>query len=251
MTRDRARAGGVRDGNAGAPPPSRFNFAAAPRWTRNAGARAASSPTSTTAARSPTASLTSGVQRVGVRAARHSGLRREERVLVCLHDTIDFPVDVPRARCTRAWSRCASTRCSPSTTTRTCSSIRRAQALVVSGALLPTLTGDARARRTKCATSIVSRAGGDAPAGRARLRCAGSHKPTPPPPAAPHRRRTTIAFWLYSSGSTGRPKGDRAHARQPVLDGGDLRQARPRPRARTTSCSRRRSSSSRTGSATR
>ena len=111
------------------------------------------------------------------------------------------------AASTPASCRSPSTRCSPPTTTPTCSQHSRAQAVLVSAALLPVLRGRARARHGRaCATwSSCGRDGalhGDA---HAFERCCS----TAPPARRAGRRpaATTPRFWLYSSGSTGQPKG--------------------------------------------
>ena len=79
----------VRSTAARAVPPAAFNFAAH-LLERNA-PRAARSPTSTTTARSPTASSPSASRRLAA-ALRAAGVRREERVLLLMQDSNDWPV---------------------------------------------------------------------------------------------------------------------------------------------------------------
>lgn len=91
----------------GAALPTRFNFA------QHLAARNASRAAKV-AYIDDAGTLTYGAlaQRAGRVAAalRASGVRREERVFLCLLDTVDFP-RCSWARCTPASSRCASTRC--------------------------------------------------------------------------------------------------------------------------------------------
>ena len=139
----------------------------------------------------------------GVRAL---GLRREERVLLLMQDTVDWPVAflgclyagvVPVAVNTLltaqdyAFMLCDS----------------RAQAALVSGSLMPVLHEAMRlaAHLHEVRATIVSRP--DQPLevtqqDMATVMCAHATAMAPAPTAAQE-----IAFWLYSSGSTGKPKG--------------------------------------------
>jgi benzoate-CoA ligase len=81
----------------------------------------------------------------------------------------------------------------------------RAQAVLVSGALLPTLTAAMVKSDHEVQKVIVSRPAGAAAPVRGRVRG------LPESPRAAGQARChgadDPAFWLYSSGSTGRPKG--------------------------------------------
>src|SRR5436309_914035 len=72
-----------------APPPSRFNFAAH-LLARNAG-RAAKTAYSDDQQALSYGELAQRVQQMAA-ALAGLGLRREERVVICLHDTVDFPI---------------------------------------------------------------------------------------------------------------------------------------------------------------
>jgi benzoate-CoA ligase len=137
-------------------------------------------------------------------ALRARGLKREERVLLLMHDVTDWPVAflgalyagvVPVAVNTLLTSDDYAYMLEHS----------RAQAAIVSGALLPVLKGALTRADHEVQHVIVSRpvapldfrevafdAFVDAQGPLAR--CAATHGDDP-------------AFWLYSSGSTGRPKG--------------------------------------------
>ncbi len=186
----------------GRAPPERFNFAQS-ILERNAarGTKAAYIDDS--------GSLTYAELDVRVRAAAAAyvalGLRREERILLCLHDTIDFPVAflgalyagiVPVAVNTLLMADDYAYLLTHS----------RAQALVVSGALLPTLQQAMVPGGHAVNHIVVSRATAALPEGSALDFAAWSISAG----AMSHPAATAadeMAFWLYSSGSTGRPKG--------------------------------------------
>ena len=135
---------------------------------------------------------------------RASGVRREERVLLLMHDTSDWPVCflgclyagvVPVAVNTLLTAEdyaYMQAHC-------------RAQAALVSGALLPVLA-DALARGPhEVGTLLVSLPAGKLHAGARDLEAA---LDAVAPLAAPAPTGAEEpAFWLYSSGSTGKPKG--------------------------------------------
>jgi benzoate-CoA ligase len=131
---------------------------------------------------------------------RALGLRREERVLICLADTIDWPT---------AFLGClkAGVVAVPVNTLMTEDDYRfmladsRARALVVSEGLYPRfqkLIGEA----ADLEHVIVS---GDDAHGHRRFE--DLIEQAKPDPATAPTVRDDIAFWLYTSGSTGKPKG--------------------------------------------
>ena len=139
-------------------------------------------------------------------ALRAIGVRREERVLLLMQDTLDWPVAflgclyagvVPVAVNTLLTAQDYAFMLVDS----------RAQAALVSGSLMPVLR-DAMAiagNNHEVRTTIVSRP--DQPLEEtqqdmATVLCAHATVVTPA-----HTAAQEIAFWLYSSGSTGKPKG--------------------------------------------
>ncbi|MGQ0618752.1 MAG: benzoate-CoA ligase family protein [Panacagrimonas sp.] len=132
------------------------------------------------------------------------GLRPEERVLLCAHDTTDWPVAflgclyagiVPVAVNTLLGADDYAYQLQHS----------RARGALVSQALLHAVQQGAEKARIALAPLIVSRAGPDLPVGA--LRMEDLFAPGTGDGAAADTGRDDIAFWLYSSGSTGRPKG--------------------------------------------
>lgn len=149
-------------------------------------------------------SITYGVLAQRVDAFAHGmialGLRREDRVLLCLHDSIDFPV---------AFLGCikAGIVPIPVNTLLTAAdyefmlSDSRARALVVSAPLLATFTPPL-ARLPNMQQVIVSGHDGDGHALFDDVLNTARGVFAPAPTTA-----DDACFWLYSSGSTGRPKG--------------------------------------------
>ncbi|QLA81335.1 benzoate-CoA ligase family protein [Acidovorax sp. JMULE5] len=133
-----------------------------------------------------------------------AGVRREERVLLLMHDTSDWPVCflgclyagvVPVAVNTLLTADDYAYMLAHS----------RAQAALVSGALLPVLS-EAMARGPhEAGTLLVSLPVGKLHAGARDLEAALNSAPplTAPAPTG----ADDPGFWLYSSGSTGKPKG--------------------------------------------
>jgi benzoate-CoA ligase len=147
--------------------------------------------------------LSDRVRRVAA-ALSAAGVRREERVLLLMHDSIDWPVCflgalhagvVPVAVNTLEVAESYAYMLENS----------RAQAALVSAALLPVFTTALRQARHEVRTVFVSRADGPLPSGAVPL----AHQLETHAPLA--RAAATLAddpaFWLYSSGSTGKPKG--------------------------------------------
>ena len=132
------------------------------------------------------------------------GVRREERVFLCLHDTIDYPVAFLGALYAGVVPVCANTLLTVDDYAYMLEH-SRARALVVSGALLPAL-GEAMARAShEVRNVVVSPPAGEIAGGMHEFAAWCEHAQPMPAPAA--TTPDAIAFWLYSSGSTGRPKG--------------------------------------------
>jgi len=132
------------------------------------------------------------------------GLRREERVLLLMHDCCDWPVSflgalyagiVPVAVNTLLTAEDYAYMLGHS----------RAQAVLVSGALLPLLRQALALAPHEVKQVLVSRPVQPLQAGEQALDALlRQHAPmTTPAPTSPD----DPGFWLYSSGSTGRPKG--------------------------------------------
>lgn len=132
------------------------------------------------------------------------GLRPEERVLVALLDSADFPVTFLGAIRAGIVPVAANTLLTPSEYAYMLDD-SRARALVVSAALLPSFL-PILAERRYLKHLIVS---GDGPAPRPDGTIAFDALLARGAPRAgePGTTRDDVAFWLYSSGSTGAPKG--------------------------------------------
>ena len=184
-----------------APPPERFNFAAhllAANATRGAKPAFVDDHGSLSYGQ-----LDERVRRLAS-ALRGLYLRREERVLVLMHDGNDWPVAflgsvyaglVPVAVNTLLTADDYAYMLEHS----------RAQAVLVSGALLPTLNAAMVKSDHEVQKVIVSRPQAPLHPSEVELEAflaahAPQDKPAPTGADDP-------AFWLYSSGSTGRPKG--------------------------------------------
>ncbi|MBS0430583.1 MAG: benzoate-CoA ligase family protein [Proteobacteria bacterium] len=137
-------------------------------------------------------------------ALNAAGVRREERVLLLMHDSHDWPVSflgclyagvVPVAVNTLLMSEDYAYMLEHA----------RAQAALVSGALLPVLRSAMDKAPHELATVLVSQPTGELPAGMTEFEAAlATATPrTTPAPTTPD----DPGFWLYSSGSTGKPKG--------------------------------------------
>ena len=131
-------------------------------------------------------------------------LRREERVLLLMHDGLDWPVAflgslyaglVPVAVNTLLTADDYAYMLEHS----------RAQAVLVSGALLPTLTAAMTKSDHEVQRVIVSHPLAPLQPGQIDFSAfVAAHAPLDKPAAT---QADDPAFWLYSSGSTGRPKG--------------------------------------------
>jgi len=138
-------------------------------------------------------------------AMRALGLRREERILLLMHDGLDWPVSflgtlyaglVPVAVNTLL----------PADDYAYLLENSRAQAVLVSGALLPTLAG-ALARASHEVQKILVSGPVSNASGLELVELETLIHAHPPAKKPASTGADDAAFWLYSSGSTGRPKG--------------------------------------------
>jgi benzoate-CoA ligase len=134
-------------------------------------------------------------------ALRELGLRREERVLLLMHDTSDWPVVFLAALYAGVAPIAVNTLLSPADYAYILEH-SRAQAAFVSAALWPALEAALNQAAHEVRSVIVSR--GDAPNGALGFEQLLERGAPPAKPAATHSDEP--GFWLYSSGSTGRPK---------------------------------------------
>ena len=230
----------------GASPPSRFNFAQHV-LARNAGR--AGKPAYIDDERTLTYGELARATGRMARALAGLGVRREERVYVCMQDTVDFPVAFLGALHAGIVPVAINTLLTVDDHAYMLEH-SRAQLLLVSGALLPTLEQAMARAAHEVRHVVVSRPAGALPEGAHDLAALLAQQPSEPPAAAP-TLADDIAFWLYSSGSTGRPKGTVHTHGNLYWTAETLRPCRSSACARTTSCSPRPSCSSPTASATR
>ncbi|MDO5692329.1 MAG: benzoate-CoA ligase family protein [Pseudomonadota bacterium] len=137
-------------------------------------------------------------------ALRSLYLRREERVLVLMHDGNDWPVSFLGAMYAGLVPVAVNTLLTPDDYAYMLEH-SRAQAVLVSGALLPTLTTAMVKSDHEVQKVIVSHPQAPLHPSEVEFEAflaahAPLDKPAPTGPDDP-------GFWLYSSGSTGRPKG--------------------------------------------
>jgi len=132
-----------------------------------------------------------------------AGLRREERVLLLMHDTADWPVAFLGALYAGVVPVAVNTLLTADDYAFMLAH-SRAQAALVSAPLLPVLQA-AMAKGGHEVRSIVVSRGKDLPDGCLDFEAWLTAQQ--PMAAAVETRADEIAFWLYSSGSTGRPKG--------------------------------------------
>lgn len=182
------------------PPPARFNFAQH-LIVRNEG-RAAKAAYVEDQARLSYGELAGQVRRVAAGLAG-LGLRREERVLLLMHDGLHWPA---------AFLGCLYAGVVPVAVNTLLTADdyaymlghSRAQAALVSGALLPTLQAALERGPHELQHLVVSR-GSTLPAGALDFDAWLTGQV--PAPKCADTLADDIGFWLYSSGSTGRPKG--------------------------------------------
>jgi benzoate-CoA ligase len=135
---------------------------------------------------------------------RSLGLRREERVLLLMHDCNDWPVSFLGAMYAGLVPVAVNTLLTPDDYAYMLEH-SRAQAVLVSGALLPTLTAAMVKSDHEVTKVIVSKPA--APLHPAEVEFESflqAHTPLSKPALT---NADDPGFWLYSSGSTGRPKG--------------------------------------------
>lgn len=133
-----------------------------------------------------------------------AGVRREERVLLLVHDCNDWPVAFLGAMYAGIVPVAVNTLLT-ATDYQYMLSNSRATAAIVSEALRPTLEAALAKAEHDVKTVFVSRASTDLPAGRLPLEQALQAVSPMTTPAS--TSADDPGFWLYSSGSTGNPKG--------------------------------------------
>jgi benzoate-CoA ligase len=131
------------------------------------------------------------------------GLRREERVLLLMQDSCDWPVAFLGCLYAGLTPVCVNTLLTAGDYAYMLAH-SRAQAALVSGSLLPTLRTALDTRTHEVRHIVASRHSGPLPPGAQAF---DSLLETAPMGAAADTLADDIAFWLYSSGSTGKPKG--------------------------------------------
>jgi benzoate-CoA ligase len=184
-----------------APPPERFNFAHH-LIERNA-ARSAKAAYIDDLGALSYGELADGVRRVAAGLCA-LGLRREERVLLLMHDSNHWPL---------AFLGCLYAGVVPVAVNTLLTADdyaymlqhSRAQAALVSGALLPTLQAGMEKGPHELQQLVVSRSSAALPAGAVDFDAWMAAQS--PQGACAQTVGDDIGFWLYSSGSTGRPKG--------------------------------------------
>ncbi len=150
-------------------------------------------------------------------ALRAAGIKREERVLVLMLDSCDWPVAFLGAIYAGLVPVAVNTLLTTADYVYMLEH-SRAQAVLVSGALLPALQAALDQAAHEVQTVVVSRPLATPPAGLPAAAAAPAPQPTEIAfeaflaQAAPLQQPAATgaddpAFWLYSSGSTGRPKG--------------------------------------------
>jgi benzoate-CoA ligase len=187
-----------------APPPERFNFAR--HLIEINAARPGKTALIDDAGQLTYDQLADQVQRFSA-ALQSLGLRREDRVLLLMHDSSDWVASFLGALHAGVVPVCVNTLL----TARDYAFMladSRAQAVIVSGALLPTLQTALADGGHEVGQLIVSRPTAELPAASALpvhdwARLVAGHGPG----TAADTHGDEPAFWLYSSGSTGTPKG--------------------------------------------
>ena len=135
---------------------------------------------------------------------RSLGLRREERVLLLMQDGTDWPVSFLGAMYAGLVPVAVNTLLTADDYAYMLEH-SRAQAVLVSGALLPTLTAALVKSGHEVGKVVVSRPA--APLHPAEVDFEAFLQAQPPLTKSANTSADDPGFWLYSSGSTGRPKG--------------------------------------------
>jgi benzoate-CoA ligase len=147
--------------------------------------------------------LAQRVRRVAA-GLRGLGIRREERVLLLMHDCTDWPVSFLGAMYAGLVPVAVNTLLTADDYAYMLEN-SRAQAVLVSGALLPAVTAAMTRSDHEVQKVIVSRPVAPLHPSEVELEAfISTHEPAPRPAAT---GADDPGFWLYSSGSTGRPKG--------------------------------------------
>ena len=193
------------------PPPARFNIAQ--HLLANNAARPAKAAFIDDQGTLSYGALDERVRRMAA-GLRALGLRREERVLLLMHDCNDWPVSFLGALYAGLVPVAVNTLLTADDYAYMLEN-SRAQVVLVSGALLPALASALTRAEHEVGTVIVSRTQASLKAGHAEGSAPQpaeaefeaflqSHAPAAEPAAT---AADDPGFWLYSSGSTGRPKG--------------------------------------------
>jgi benzoate-CoA ligase len=133
-----------------------------------------------------------------------SGVRREERVMLLMHDCSDWPVSFLGAMYAGIVPVAVNTLLTADDYAFMLAH-SRAQAVLVSGALLPVLQEAMNKAAHEVRTIIVSRPDSELPEGGTSFQALIEQHPLLAQPAT--TSPDDPGFWLYSSGSTGQPKG--------------------------------------------
>ncbi len=184
-----------------APPPERFNFAQH-LLAINEG-RASKAAFIDDAGTLTYGQLQERVQRLAA-GLRSQGIRREERVLLLMQDGNDWPVSFLGAMYAGLVPVAVNTLLTADDYAYMLEH-SRAQAVLVSGALLPTLTAAMTRAEHEVGRIIVSRPVAPLHPNEVDFETFLQGHSALPKPAA--TQGDDPGFWLYSSGSTGRPKG--------------------------------------------
>jgi benzoate-CoA ligase len=183
------------------PPGERFNFA---QHLLETNAGRAGAPAYTDDYESITyGELDERVRRMSA-ALKVLGVRREERVLLLMHDNNDWPVAFLGCLHAGVVPVCVNTLLAVDDYAYVLEHCR-AQGALVSQALLPTLEKAMHQASHEIHFVLVSRPDAGLHVGAKGLR--EMLAAVPPATEAAPTHREDIGFWLYSSGSTGRPKG--------------------------------------------